>query len=51
MPLAASIPLYGPPGIADRLAHFLTNTSTRSPVGSAFALHELRDGHQVEVGA
>ncbi|MEU6019518.1 MBL fold metallo-hydrolase [Streptomyces sp. NPDC047515] len=49
--LAAPIPLYGPPGIADRLAHFLTNTSTRSPVESAFAVHELHDGHQVHVGA
>lgn len=49
--LAAPIPLYGPPGIADRLAHFLTNTSTRSPVESAFAVEELYDGHQVRVGA
>jgi ribonuclease BN (tRNA processing enzyme) len=49
--LAAPIPLYGPPGIANRLAHFLTNTPTRSPVESAFAVHELRDGHQVQVGA
>ncbi|MGV4925958.1 MBL fold metallo-hydrolase [Streptomyces sp. BHT-5-2] len=49
--LAAPIPLYGPPGIADRLAHFLTNTSTRSPVESAFAVHELWDGHQAGVGA
>jgi ribonuclease BN (tRNA processing enzyme) len=49
--LAAPIPLYGPPGIADRLAHFLTNTSTRSPVESAFAVHELEDGHQARVGA
>lgn len=48
--LAAPIPLYGPPGIADRLAHFLTNTPTRSPVESAFAVHELHDGHQVQVG-
>jgi ribonuclease BN (tRNA processing enzyme) len=48
--LAGPIPLYGPPGIADRLAHFLTNTSTRSPVESAFAIHELHDGHQVEIG-
>ncbi|KPI07719.1 hypothetical protein OV450_3529 [Actinobacteria bacterium OV450] len=30
--LPAPIPLYAPPGTADRLAHFLTNTSTRSPV-------------------
>ncbi|MGC7095190.1 MBL fold metallo-hydrolase [Amycolatopsis lurida] len=49
--LAAPIPLYGPPGIADRLAHFLTNTATRSPVESAFAIHELHDGHSARVGA
>ncbi|MFG2091503.1 MULTISPECIES: MBL fold metallo-hydrolase [unclassified Spirillospora] len=49
--LAAPIPLYGPPGIADRLAHFLTNTSTRSPVESAFDIEELHDGHQVRAGA
>lgn len=49
--LAAPIPLYAPPGIAERLAYFLTNTSTRSPVESAFAVHELHDGHRVRVGA
>ncbi|MBD0418113.1 MBL fold metallo-hydrolase [Streptomyces sp. TRM S81-3] len=49
--LAAPIPLYGPPGIADRLAHFLTNGATRSPVERAFAVHELADGHQARVGA
>ena len=49
--LAAPIPLYGPPGTADRLAGFLTNTSTRSPVESAFAVEELHDGHQARVGA
>ncbi|WP_329460968.1 MBL fold metallo-hydrolase [Streptomyces sp. NBC_01431] len=49
--LAAPIPLYGPPGTADRLAHFLTNGPKRSPVESAFAVHELYDGHQVRVGA
>src|SRR5690349_6375813 len=27
--LAAPIPLYGPPGVADRLAHYLTNTAVR----------------------
>jgi ribonuclease BN (tRNA processing enzyme) len=48
--LAAPIPLYGPPGIADRLAHFLTNTSVRSPIESAFAIQELHDGHEVRVG-
>lgn len=48
--LAAPISLFGPPGIADRLAGFLTNTSTRSPVESAFAVTELHDGHQAAVG-
>ncbi|MGI5201990.1 MBL fold metallo-hydrolase [Spirillospora sp. CA-108201] len=48
--LAAPIPLYGPAGTADRLAHFLTNTSTRSPVESAFAIDELHDGHRARVG-
>jgi ribonuclease BN (tRNA processing enzyme) len=48
--LTAPIPLYGPPGIADRLAGFLTNTSDRSPIESAFAVTELSDGHQTRVG-
>ncbi|GHC69075.1 MBL fold metallo-hydrolase [Streptomyces flavofungini] len=48
--LTAPIPLYGPPGTADRLAHFLTNGPVRSPVESAFAVHELHDGHQVRLG-
>lgn len=48
--LDAPIPLFGPPGIADRLAHFLTNGDTRSPVESAFAVDELSDAHQVTVG-
>lgn len=48
--LAAPIPLYGPPGITDRLAHFLTNTAVRSPIESAFAIEELHDGHSVHVG-
>ncbi|WSQ14629.1 MBL fold metallo-hydrolase [Streptomyces sp. NBC_01231] len=49
--LAAPVPLFGPPGIADRLAGFLTNTSTRSPVESAFAVTELYDGHQAAIGS
>ncbi|MEV0254579.1 MBL fold metallo-hydrolase [Streptomyces sp. NPDC050732] len=49
--LAAPIPLYGPPGIADRLADFLTNTGARSPVEAAFAVSELHDGHQAAVGS
>lgn len=49
--LSTPIPLYGPPGIADRLAGFLTNTSDRSPIESAFAVTELSDGHQARVGS
>ncbi|OEJ55008.1 MBL fold metallo-hydrolase [Streptomyces agglomeratus] len=49
--LAAPIRLFGPPGIADRLAGFLTNTSTRSPIESAFAVTELHDGHQAAIGS
>lgn len=48
---AAPLPLFGPPGIADRLAGFLTNGAARSPVESAFAVHELSDGHRARVGA
>ncbi len=48
--LPAPIPLFGPAGIADRLAHFLTNTPVRSPVESAFAVRELFDGHRVRLG-
>ncbi|KUJ64563.1 MBL fold metallo-hydrolase [Streptomyces albus subsp. albus] len=48
--LAAPIPLYGPPGTADRLAGFLTNTSERSPIESAFAVTELHDGHRAAIG-
>jgi ribonuclease BN (tRNA processing enzyme) len=43
--LAAPIPLYGPPGIAAKLADFLANT-----IESAFDVHELRDGHQTQFG-
>jgi ribonuclease BN (tRNA processing enzyme) len=49
--LPAPIPLYGPPGIADRLAAFLTNGPTRSPIESAFEVTELYDGHVATVGA
>ncbi|MEU5088997.1 MBL fold metallo-hydrolase [Streptomyces sp. NPDC021356] len=49
--LTAPILLFGPPGVADRLAGFLTNTSTRSPVESAFAVTELYDGHHADVGS
>ncbi|WP_328905669.1 MBL fold metallo-hydrolase [Streptomyces sp. NBC_00234] len=48
--LPAPIPLYGPPGIAERLAHFLTNSARRSPVEAAFEVHELHDGHQARIG-
>lgn len=46
----APIPLYGPPGIADRPAGFLGSTSVRSPIESAFAITESADGHRVDVG-
>ncbi|MFJ8625740.1 MBL fold metallo-hydrolase [Kitasatospora sp. NPDC093550] len=48
--LPAPIPLYAPPGTADRLAGFLSNTARRSPIESAFAVRELTDGHRVRVG-
>ena len=47
---AKQIPLFGPPGIAERLASFLTNGPSRSPVEKAFAVHELFDGHRVDIG-
>jgi ribonuclease BN (tRNA processing enzyme) len=43
------IPLYGPPGIGARLGGFLTNTAP-APIGEAFAVHELHDGHLAEIG-
>jgi ribonuclease BN (tRNA processing enzyme) len=49
--LSAPIPLYGPPGIADRLAAFLTNGPVRSPIESAFEVTELYDGQVAAVGA
>jgi ribonuclease BN (tRNA processing enzyme) len=44
------VPLFGPPGIADRLAAFLTNGPQRSPVESAFEITELHDDHQATIG-
>ncbi|MEU6235067.1 MBL fold metallo-hydrolase [Kitasatospora sp. NPDC047058] len=49
--LDAPVPLYGPPGTADRLAHFLTNGPDRSPVESVFAVEELHDGQVARIGA
>ncbi|MDI2130632.1 MBL fold metallo-hydrolase [Yinghuangia seranimata] len=48
--LPAPLPLFGPPGIADRLAGFLTNGPRRSPIEAAFDVHELADHHTAEVG-
>ncbi|MGC9378236.1 MBL fold metallo-hydrolase [Streptomyces sp. MH13] len=48
--LRAPVPLFGPPGIADRLAGFLTNGPRRSPVEDAFQVVELRDHHRALVG-
>ena len=44
------VPLFGPVGIADRLAGFLTNGPERSPVETAFDVRELCDGHVARVG-
>ncbi|WP_282696618.1 MBL fold metallo-hydrolase [Streptomyces sp. CC208A] len=44
------VPLFGPPGTADRLAAFLTNGPERSPVERAFAVEELYDGHAAAIG-
>ncbi|MGZ3146087.1 MBL fold metallo-hydrolase [Lentzea chajnantorensis] len=46
----APVPLFGPPGTADRLAAFLTNGPRRSPVEDAFAITELTDGHEARIG-
>ncbi|WP_017625919.1 MBL fold metallo-hydrolase [Nocardiopsis chromatogenes] len=43
------IPLYGPPGTADRLRHFLSNQGP-SPVEDAFDMRELYDGRTDRVG-
>ncbi|AXL89413.1 MBL fold metallo-hydrolase [Streptomyces sp. CB09001] len=48
--LAAPVPLLAPPGIADRLAGFLTNGPRRSPVEDAFRVVELHDRHRVRIG-
>ncbi|WP_428951690.1 MBL fold metallo-hydrolase [Streptomyces sp. cg35] len=49
--LAAPLPLYGPAGIADRLAGFLTHGDRRSPVEKAFDVRELTDGRRDRIGA
>ncbi|GAA2581684.1 MULTISPECIES: MBL fold metallo-hydrolase [Streptomyces] len=46
----APTPLLGPPGIADRLAAFLTNGPRRSPVEDAFRVVELHDHHRARIG-
>lgn len=48
--LAAPVPLLAPPGIADRLAGFLTNGPLRSPVEDAFRIVELHDRHRAHLG-
>ncbi|MFA3877482.1 MBL fold metallo-hydrolase [Streptomyces sp. MMCC 100] len=48
--LTAPVPLLAPPGIADRLAGFLTNGPRRSPVEDAFRIVELHDHHRARVG-
>nr|WP_234031309.1 MBL fold metallo-hydrolase [Mycetocola zhujimingii] len=48
---SSPLPLFGPPGIEGRLAHYLTNGSTVAPIASAFDVHELHDGHEAQVGS
>ncbi|MFF3770513.1 MBL fold metallo-hydrolase [Streptomyces sp. NPDC002232] len=48
--LLLPLPLLGPPGIAARLAAFLTNGPDRSPVERAFRVEELYDGHLARIG-
>ncbi|GAA4919372.1 MBL fold metallo-hydrolase [Streptomonospora salina] len=48
-PPQAPIPLYGPPGTADRLEGFLSNAG-RSPLERAFDVRELHDGHRARLG-
>ncbi|WP_433274024.1 MBL fold metallo-hydrolase [Actinosynnema sp. CS-041913] len=43
------IPLYGPPGLADRLETFLASTGP-NPASAAFDVHELHDGHRADIG-
>ncbi|MEV6442469.1 MBL fold metallo-hydrolase [Amycolatopsis sp. NPDC051716] len=45
---AKPLPLYGPPGIRERLGHFLSNTGP-APIEQAFHVHELHNGHFAEV--
>ena len=49
LPPRRPIPLYGPPGTAERVSAFLSNVG-RAPVEEAFAVHELHDGHSARVG-
>ncbi|RJL34437.1 MBL fold metallo-hydrolase [Bailinhaonella thermotolerans] len=45
---ARPIPVYGPPGWAARVEHFLTNGSPQ-PMSRVFEAHELADGHRADV--
>jgi ribonuclease BN (tRNA processing enzyme) len=46
---AGPLPLYGPPGTAERLRGYLSNKGP-APVEEAFDVHELHDGHEARVG-
>ncbi|WP_447008275.1 MBL fold metallo-hydrolase [Saccharothrix isguenensis] len=43
------IPLYGPPGLAERLETFLAGAD-HNPAAAAFDVHELHDGHHTDIG-
>ncbi|MFE2755545.1 MBL fold metallo-hydrolase [Actinosynnema sp. NPDC059335] len=49
LPPRPPVPLYGPPGLADRLETFLAGAAP-NPAAAAFDVRELHDGHRAEVG-
>lgn len=44
------LPVFGPPGWAERLRAFLTHSAGPSPIERAFSVHELADGQTVVLG-
>ena len=46
----ATLPVFGPPGWAERLRAFLTHTAGPSPIERAFSVHELADGLTAVMG-
>jgi ribonuclease BN (tRNA processing enzyme) len=44
------LPVFGPPGWAERLRAFLAHSAGASPIERAFSVHELADGQTVVLG-